>query len=155
MTVVASNGLPITQLSIAALLLTFSWLPLHVQLTSRRVSILARSFRNLFHALIYSTKYRWWNIHFNSEFLYSIIVWKRNPINRVKERFAGSVMVFVFQFYQQKTELPTSQYQTWRCTFTVTSVFIMLMQKVRKQSRLCDGKDRTSEYKITHFRFVL
>jgi hypothetical protein len=37
----------------------------------------------------------------NSGFFYTIAMWKRNPINRVKEGFAVGILVFVSQLHQR------------------------------------------------------
>jgi hypothetical protein len=51
-----SNGLPVIGPSINVLLLIFTRLALHVQLTSHCVSVLVASLRSVFHFLIYSNK---------------------------------------------------------------------------------------------------
>jgi hypothetical protein len=77
---------------------TCNW---YTNLSSLCVSGLVRSFASPFRVLIFSNKKRWWNIHLNSGFFYTIAMWKRNPINHVKEGFAVVILVFVSQLHQR------------------------------------------------------
>jgi hypothetical protein len=62
-----------------------------------------KTFRNLFHVLIYSTELRWWNIH--SGFFYMILKWKINHINQV----------FKLQLHQQFLNLSRKCVQLGLC----------------------------------------